>query len=143
MSRLGLNEIKVGLVSHLDQTALAKDKRVMDTYPQQHTELRPFVCVAVNLPKSTWAPLSSTARPERIEIKAEWRLGGIPMWRDRVCYLNDGANIYIGLNGAFADASAKEQTDHKTRSQMSEEGVAAVLAEIEKQKHRRINGKDS
>ena len=142
MSKLGLSEIKVGLVSYLDQTMLSKDKRVLDTYPQEYTEIRPFVCVAVNLPKSTWVPLSSTSRPERIQIKAEWRLGGIPMWRDRECYINDGANVYIGFNGAFVDASTNEQTDSKTRSQMLDEGVTAVLAEIENQKHRRINGKD-
>ena len=143
MSRLGFDEIKVGLVSHLDQTALSKDKRVLDTYPQQYTELRPFVCVSVDPPRSTWTPLTSTKRPERLLIASEWRQGGIPMWRDRDCYLNDGANLYIGLIGAFVEASAQEQTDKKTRSQMSPEGVAAVLAEIEKQRHRRINGKDS
>ncbi|WP_139225709.1 hypothetical protein [Paracidovorax konjaci] len=143
MARLGFNEIKVGLVSHLDQTALSKDQRVLDTYPQRDTEIRPFVCISVNLPKSTWAPLSSTARPERLKIKPAWRLGGIDMWRNRDCYLNDGANIYIGLNGAFVDASVQEQTVSKTRAHMSEEGVAAVLAEIESQRHRRIYGKDS
>ncbi len=142
MSRLGFNEIHVGLVSHLDQTALSKDKRVVDTYPQEYTELRPFVCVAVNPPNSTWTPLTSTPRTERLEIQKEWRLGGIPMWRDRNCYLNDGANVYIGLIGAFVEASAQEQTDKKSRSQMSEDGIAAVLAEIDKQRQRRVSGKD-
>lgn len=143
MAQLEREELQPGLVSHLDQTMLSNDPAVLDTYPQKSTELRPFVCVAVNGEQSTWAPLTSTFRRERLEIKDQWRHGGIDMWRDRVCYLNDGANTYTGPNASFLAASAQELTDRPTRSQMSAEGVTAVAAEIERQRKRRINGKDA
>jgi hypothetical protein len=144
MGRLSLDEIKIGMVSHLDQAILSNDPKVLDTYPQQSTELRPFVCVAkADDGTSTWAPLTSTKRPERVEIVADWRVGGLPMWVDRPCYLNDGANVYIARPASIMAASHQEKTDRKTRSIMSQEGVNAVLAEIEKQRHRRVNGHDS
>ena len=143
MGRLSLDEIKIGLVAHLDQAMLSRDPKVLDTYPQQSTELRPFVCVAKSDDgASTWAPLTSTSRPERVEILAEWRVGGLAMWVERPCYLNDGANIYIGRPTSIMAASHQEKTDRKTRSIMSQDGVNAVLTEIEKQRNRRVNGRD-
>jgi len=65
------------------------------------------------------------------------------MWRDRVCYLNDGANTYSGPDSSFLAASAEELTDAATRSRMAAEGVAAVKAEIERQRRRRVNGKEA
>ncbi len=59
-----------------------------------------------------------------------------------VCYLNDGANVYIGPTTSFIAASAEELTDEATRSRMAAEGVAAIAKEIERQKRRRINGRD-
>ena len=143
MSKLEPEEIVVGLVSHLDQTMLTNDPDIIDTYPQKTTELRPFVCVKVDGEKSVWAPLSSTYRRERLKIKDEWRQGGIDMWRNRRCYLNDGANTYHGPNTSFIAASINELTTPGTRSQMSLEGIDAVLSEINNQKQRRINGKDA
>ena len=142
MTKLTPEELTPGLVSHLDQTMLTKDPKVLDTFPQNDTGLRPFLCVTVKDGISTWMPLTSTYRPERMKIKDEWRTGGIDMWRDRVCYLNDGANIYIGPNASFVAASAQELTQNGARSQMSADGVAAVSAELERQRNRRINGKD-
>ena len=143
MTQLAAEEIKVGTVSHLDQTDLTKDPKVLDTYPQRFTELRPFVCVATDGKICAWAPLSSTARPERVKILDAWRIGGLDMWRDRVCYLNDGANLYIGPIESFIHASRHELTDHTNRASMAPDGVAAVHAEIEKQKRRRVNGRES
>ncbi len=142
MTQLTLQEIQPGLVSHLDQTMLSKDRAVLDTYPQKDTELRPFVCVAVEGDQSTWSPLTSTYRRERLKVEDDWRHGGIDMWRDRVCYLNDGANVYIGPTTSFIAASAEELTDEATRSRMAAEGVVAIAKEIERQKRRRINGRD-
>lgn len=142
MSQLALNEIQVGLVSHLDQTMLTHDPNILDTYPQTDTELRPFVCVAVDGDKSTWPPLTSTYRRERLKVDDAWRFGGIDMWRDRVCYLNDGANVYIGPTSSFIAASADDLTDESTRSRMTNDGVNAIAMEVQKQKRRRINGRD-
>lgn len=143
MGSLSFDEIRIGLVSHLDQAMLSADPKVLDTYPQQSTELRPFVCVAkAEDGTSTWAPLTSSARPERLEILPAWRVGGLPMWVDRSCYLNDGANIYIARVASVLAASHQEKTDRKSRSIMSQEGVDAVLVEIEKQRHHRVNGRD-
>ena len=143
MAQLASEELTLGLVCHLDQTMLASDPDVLDTYPQTHTELRPFVCVSVQDGMSTWTPVTSTFRKERLKIEDAWRTGGIDMWRVRVCYLNDGANIYTGPNPSFIAASAQELTDNTTRSQMSAIGVAAVSAEIERQRNRRVNGRDA
>jgi len=143
MTLLSLEEIKAGLVSHLDQTMLTNDPAVLDTYPQRFTELRPFVCVSVEDDGCTWAPLSSTHRPERVAIEDVWRLGGIAMWRNRVCYLNDGANVYIVPMQSFISASHLEKTDATNRAAMAQDGVAAVLAEIGRQQRRRVNGRES
>ena len=82
MTQLTLQEIQPGLVSHLDQTMLSKDRAVLDTYPQKDTELRPFVCVTVEGDQSTWSPLTSTYRRERLKVEDDWRHGGIDMWRE-------------------------------------------------------------
>src|SRR4051812_42505594 len=126
MAQLEADEIKPGLVAHLDQTMLTNDIEVLDTFPQTETELRPFVCIRASKDESTWTPLSSTYRKERLEIKEEWREGGIDMWRDRATYLVDGANVYIGPNTSFIAASSQELTERATRSQMKSDGVAAV-----------------
>ena len=143
MTQLSADEIRAGTVSHLDQTALTNDPNVLDTYPQRFTELRPFVCVASDGDQCTWAPLSSTARPERVRILDEWRIGGLDMWRNRICYLNDGANVYIGPIESFISASQHELTDSSNRASMAADGVTAVQAEIERQKRRRVNGRES
>jgi len=143
MAQLAPGEVRPGLVAHLDQTRLTNDASVLDRHPQRDTEPRPFVCVCVNGGQSTWAPLTSTFRRERLKIEAAWRTGGIDMWRDRVCYLNDGANTYSGPDSSFLAASAEELTDAATRSRMAAEGVAAVKAEIERQRRRRVNGKEA
>ena len=126
MSQLAANEIVVGLVSHLDQTMLTADPDVLDTYPQKQTELRPFVCVEAEAEYSVWTPLSSMFRRERLKIEDAWRQGGIDMWRTRVCFLNDGANIYCGPNGSFIAASIDELTEPETRSRILLEGVQKV-----------------
>ena len=143
MTQLAPNELQAGLVAHLDQTMLTNDPAVLDTYPQRDTELRPFVCVAVDGDTSTWAPLTSTFRRERLRIEDAWRTGGIDMWRDRVCFLNDGANTYSGPNTSFMAASVQELTDAATRSRMALDGVEAVVAEIDRQRRRRVNGRDA
>ncbi len=142
MAQLAVEEIKVGTVSHLDQSMLTDDPDVLDTYPQQLTELRPFLCVAIDSDRCTWAPLSSTFRRERLKIIDEWRLGGLEMWRDRVCYLCDGANLYIGPVSSFVRASNQDLTDSSNRASVAPAGVDAVLVEIEKQKRRRVNGRE-
>ena len=113
MTQLSADEIRAGTVSHLDQTALTNDPNVLDTYPQRFTELRPFVCVASDGDQCTWAPLSSTARPERVRILDEWRIGGLDMWRNRICYrkragtvVGAGAGAAAGWGGAAAGAKA-------------------------------------
>lgn len=142
MSQLLREEIEAGLVSHLDQTMLSNDQAVLDTYPQARTELRPFVCLKADANNCVWAPLSSTFRRERLQINDEWRQGGVDMWRERECYLNDGANTYHGPIESFIAASAQELTEPINRSRMAAEGVAAVIKETERQRKRRINGKD-
>ena len=138
MARFTPDEVVPGFVSSLDQGQLTSDDRVLDTYPQTSVELRPFVCFDIDGDQSSWAPLSRAYRRERVEIKSEWRTGGLNTWRDGACYLNDGANVYIGPHEAFVEASRETETTPSNRSMMSEAGVAAVREEVERQIGRRV-----
>ena len=137
MAQLAADEIAVGLVAYLDQAMLSADTSVTDTYPQQSSQVRPFVCIALTGDQSTWAPLTTAFRVERVQILPTWRTGGQASWSGLSCYLNDGANLYIGPKLAFVAASYPEQTSRQSRSRMSADGIGAIQAEVERQRHRR------
>jgi hypothetical protein len=95
------------------------------------------VCVAVGGEGSEWSAVTTEYRPERLVIEREWRSGGHPQWLRDQQYLNDGANLWRGPHEAFVAASHAEATAALDRARLSEEGLAAVQAEIEAQRHRR------
>lgn len=129
-------EFSPGLVLWLDQQMLMDDPQVLETLPQHHGNMRPFLCVEVDGDRSTWTPLTSQYRDERLEIEWTWRSGSGDEWRVGETYLNDGANTYTGPNTSFEAASHAERTTPSNRAGISPTGVDAVRAEIERQRHR-------
>lgn len=139
MTALVDSEIEVGLVGWLDQAALNKDERVIKTTPYLgDPEPRPFLCFRIKGGTSFWAPTTTVWRRERLELKDSWRTGGGPGWRSRANYLVDGANTYVGPASVFVEASSLEWTEPGSRMRLSPAGLAAVEAEVEKQKPRML-----
>lgn len=144
MSELVLSEIVVGLVAFLDQDQLNGDPEVHKSLPQRYGCLRPFVCVWSDRGESQWLPLTTKMRPERLRIERPWRSGGEVCWRiGDEHYLNDGANVYTGPSSRFVAASHSERTTARNRARLSSEGIAAILVEIERQRHRRQDEGDA
>ncbi len=144
MSKLVLSEIVVGLVAFLDQDQLNRDPEVHKCLPQRYGCLRPFVCVWCEDWESAWLPLTTQMRPERLRIERPWRSGGEVCWRiGDEHYLNDGANVYTGPSASFVDASHSERTSSRNRARLSAEGIAAIRAEVERQRHRRQDADDA
>lgn len=134
-------EIEPGLVAWLDQPALNCDDAVQKSTPHLgDPEPRPFVCFARDGDSSSWAPVTTIARPERLHLLADWRSGGRPGWVARDQYLVDGANTYTGPNAKFVAASTQDYSTRANRMRLSVDGLKAVLAEVERQRHRRRPG---
>jgi hypothetical protein len=140
---LGVDEVTVGLVAWLNQHVLHADDRVLSTAPAGGERLAPFVCCHVSGDRSGWAAITSRPKPQRLELKSEWRSGGSDDWRRRAQYLNDGNNILEGPTAAFVDASTDERTVPADRARLSSDGVAAILNEIHRQAHRRLVGTEN
>ena len=137
MPSIGTHEIQPGLVVFMDTAALSADDRVGSAQNQPVFRSGPFLCVAVEGEESTWTCVTTEERAQRLPLDREWRSGGHPQWLRADQYLNDGANVWHGPTDAFVAASHREATTDRTRALLSPEGVAAVLAEIEAQVHRR------
>lgn len=116
---LSSNEVAMGLVAWLNQDVLHADGRVKKTAPAGDERRGPFVCCYVSGDISGWAAITSRSKPERLELKQEWRSGGTSDWRSRRQYLNDGNNIFEGPSAAFIDASADERTSEERRARLS------------------------
>ncbi len=140
---LDTDEVAVGLVAWLNQHVLHADDRVLSTAPAGGERLAPFVCCHLSGDLSGWSAITSRPKPQRLELKPEWRSGGSSDWRRRGQYLNDGNNILEGPTAAFVDASTDEQTVSANRARLSFDGVAAVLNEIQRQAHRRRVGSEN
>lgn len=143
MGALDTDEAAVGLVAWLNQHVLHSDDRVLSTAPAADERLAPFVCCHLSGDMSGWAAITSRPKPQRLELKPEWRSGGSSDWRRRGQYLNDGNNILEGPTAAFVDASTDEQTVPANRARLSSDGVAAVIKEIHRQAHRRLAGSEN
>lgn len=141
MTQISDEEIEPGLVVWMDGTALAADAEVTTTTPfPGDPGTRPFLCLERDGESSTWAQVTTTERLERVAFKQEWLSGGGPGWTSRQQFLVDGANVCIGPCSAFCAASAADRTGVGNRARLSKEGVAAALAEVEAQRHRRRPG---
>lgn len=138
--RLVEDEIAVGLVAYLDEAALYDDPRIFCTTPQPSREVRPFICFRTENGVSQWSPATTQAKEFRLFLEPAWRWGGGRAWMQERCYLADGANVYIGPNAAFCDASTAEKGRPGNRAHLSADGVAAVQAEVERRRPYRQQG---
>lgn len=125
-------QIVPGVIAYFDANVLNADGAV--TLPASPTDRSgPFVCFAADSNRSAWAAITTQHRPERIEIKSEWRTGGKGAWLSADQYLNDGATTYVGPNESFVAAAAtKDRFSGSDRPQVTVDGVSAVLLEITK-----------
>jgi hypothetical protein len=91
--------------------------------------VRPFVCYDSSEAESCWAPITSTYRSERVEVRALDRenMPGPTM------YLNDGTSSVKGSNDAFIQAAAGyDQKNDRTRPRIRNPKIFEIIAEIEK-----------
>jgi hypothetical protein len=132
------DEVLPGLVAFLDVEVLAADDRVVNMKDPRHgIRPGPFVCLSVDSERSQWAQITTEVRPERLEIRREWRLGGHPQWLGDPQYLQDGANVWRGQLEVFLAASHEELTDRTNRAWVTEDGLREVVREVEAQRRRR------
>jgi hypothetical protein len=88
-----------------------------------------FVCYKIEGPASWWAPLTSTARTERVRIDPSWLSCHRGKLGDGGVYLQDGKNTYAGPTQSFIAAS-KNEVLIGPRAYLSADGVAAIVAEV-------------
>lgn len=130
---LPLEEVKLGAVAYFDHTVLLSDPDI-DRDDDGLNRPGPFVCVQIDGDKSVWCAVTSEHRPERLLLQPQWRENGSRQWRTTPQYLVDGLNTYLGPIASFIRAAAAETPFVAyPRPSLNQDGVAAVLAEIEKQ----------
>jgi hypothetical protein len=125
---LRAEDIAAGAVAYFDVGTLNADEDVSrPAFPT--TRNGPFVCYQQVGNQSVWTPITTQFRRERLEIKAEWRSGGSPAWRENDQFVNDGATTYGGPADAFVWA-ASDEAPFDVRPAVTEPGVAAIVAEV-------------
>ena len=141
---IGVDEIEPGIVVWLEPAILLEDSRVCHTQDPPVLRRGPFVCVATEGDRATWAGLTATdlegVRPSkaagspvgRLAIKPEWRSGGWRRWRSDPQFLTDGSSLWRGPREAFVKASGPGKP-----GRLSPDGLHSVRTEIELQRHRR------
>lgn len=124
--------IRPGMVAYFDASVLNADPSVRSPRSPT-TRSEPSVCFQVSGSTSAWAPITTTFRPERLAIRAEWRVDGGGDWISKDQYLNDGATAYVGANRVFTRASlAQDNCTDESRPCTADAGVAATPAEVRK-----------
>lgn len=130
------DEIEPGLVVFVDPQQLLADARVCHTKDPPTSRSGPFVCTSSGSGHSTWAPLTTEPRRERLLLEREWLSGGHRQWLRDDQYLNDGANTWTGPDDAFVTASHAELTGPSNRARVSATGMEAIQQEIHRQRRR-------
>jgi hypothetical protein len=127
------HEIKPGAVAILDAASLNGSPDVTCGDDKHVFRSGPFLCVQVREGRSAWVNLTSQrdARGLRLELRQEWRLEGSDVWRNSAQFVHDARKAFVGPNAAFVTAGANELPHRPhNRPHVSEEGVAATLAEM-------------
>ena len=129
---LAVSDIRPGAIAWFDAAQLNRNVAVDETgssvEPKSH--LRPFVCYWASEAESSWAPLTSVYKDERLPIDTAWLQNAFGKLRNVDQYLQDGRNTYTGPHDAFVDAAATENVISAPRPCISEEGVAKILDEV-------------
>lgn len=126
-------DIFVGSVAYFDDELLLSEEDI-DAGDSEVDRPGPFVCVQTKGASSVWIAMTGESRPERLFVDPKWRMYGSDKWRQDGQYINDGLCTCLGPNEAFVRAGSKEAPFNKyRRPRISDEGIAAILLEIEKQ----------
>jgi hypothetical protein len=137
VTAIGNEEVVAGLVAFLDPEVLAADDGVVTSKDPRRFRSGPFVCISVGAEHSTWTPLTTEERHERLAIRREWRSGGHPQWLASDQFLTDGVNVWDDATAVFVSASHQEVTTESNRARISAEGLAAIEDAVRSQQHRR------
>ena len=127
---LRLADIRTGSLAYLDHALLLQEP---DVHKGSTTIDRPgpFLCLQVKDSQSTWIPLTSEWRAERLAIDPKWRKEGSQLWKTQDQYVIDGLNTFIGPNEAFVRAGAGENPFKMyRRPYIVQAGVDAAIAEV-------------
>jgi hypothetical protein len=146
MAPIALAEVEPGLVAFLDRAQLNGNGTIAKTGSVlSSNDERLLVCLEVAGDSSTWTPLTTEWRRERLYIDPNWRTGGdpvcsggFPQWLLVDQFLQDGANTYQGPTTAFVAASWRECTEASSRSRLTQDGIMAIKAEVIAQRRRAL-----
>jgi hypothetical protein len=122
-------EIRPGLVAFIDLGAVQRHP-LCKSYNPGGPKPHPCVCLHATARVALWGPLTTTYRPERLEIRREWKLGGTQSFQNKDIWLGDGACIFAIPNGLLHLFNDGEVTGRDTRGRISPEGMGRVLAEV-------------
>ncbi|APQ41912.1 MAG: hypothetical protein G3W63_19290 [Xanthomonas euvesicatoria] len=106
---LALDEIRPGIVVHLDTAILLNDPRCVYT-PTGFFRSGYFICIAIGPGSTSW--LHVTSKPgqtgSRLAIPPRWRGGGSLRWRKGPCFVSDVRAPHVGRDVVFCDAARDE-----------------------------------
>lgn len=134
---LRVADIRPGAVAYLAGDALAFDAEVWHPVFAVPPEIpHPFICVATTEDISAWVGVTSNQHRNplrtRLRIRPEWRVGGGAGWSSRPQFPHSGREVYCGPHGSFARASTPDCYGGGNRPRLTDAGLAAVIAEIER-----------
>jgi hypothetical protein len=129
------NEIVPGAVAIFETELLLNHPDVKHSSDDIPFRSGPFLCVQVKDGSSAWLNITTKKdrRGLRLELLTEWLLDGSEIWRRGPQYIHDARKPFVGPNQAFVIAGANElpHRPHR-RPRVAPEGVAAVVAEMQK-----------
>ena len=138
-------DISIGAIAFLDERDLVSPDveahiRVGGVADPDPKEARPFICYAmsgsmrfgIQSVMTYWAPLTGTAKRERLVIRPEWIANPYGKLHDPI-YLQDGARTFSGPAAIFVRASEQSETRIAIRPTIVPLGVAAVVDEVRAQ----------
>lgn len=129
-------EIVPGVVAYFSASMLNSDPGIE---PPENPTPRdgPFVCLSVRKSRSSWSPLTTQARKERVEILQADVSGGSGLWASSRVFLNDGAVTYVGANASFVSASAAvDLYSEQSRPKLAPSALKSLLTAVRKRRGR-------
>lgn len=126
-------EIAVGTIAYFDVDVLNKDTQVTKAGDPvtRSSSGNQFVCYKTDNSNSYWAPLTGSARPERLPIDPAWVAKPYGALAAGKVSLQDGKNTYNGPNASFVAAAATEQPFFKGRPSISAAGIKQIIVVIQ------------
>lgn len=131
---LSKEEVEPGVVATLDTATLCQDPRVQRPGGKKAFRSGLYLCVKIKDGNALWLPLTSRKdeRGLRLELERRWRVGGNYGWQRHTSYISDARKPFIGPIDAFVTAAGAVPYYPHHRAYVSDEGLAAVEAEMRK-----------